>query len=228
MEAGAALLLHLQHIFADERGQPFHPVLVAFLLFRRGRGREAAGAGLRPGRFGRAPAGLFTGDGAKALGKAVAALVGGDGKRFLAGGGEALALRMVEKLLHAERRLADGAAGGAVGPGERQGRDIGALHLRIPAVGAGGAAGDGIEIEKGAEGGERVLSGQALGAAAVAEDGDGGGRVIRHGPHRLGRKGGCRKMENEPPRFVGARPRLAERRATGRGEGRSGDCDGNA
>jgi hypothetical protein len=111
---------------------------------------------------------------AQALGEAAAALVGGDRQRLGAGGGEAFAAGGGEQLGHPELGLADGAGGGAVGAGQRQGGDEGALDLGVPAVGAGGAAGDGGEIEEGAERFERVPAGEALGTAAVADDGDGG------------------------------------------------------
>jgi hypothetical protein len=57
-----------------------------------------------------------------------------------------------DQLGDSEGRLGDGPAGGAVGAGEREGGDVGALNLAVPAVGAVGAARDRLEIEQGAEG----------------------------------------------------------------------------
>jgi hypothetical protein len=112
-----------------------------------------------PGRIGRAPAGLLGGYGAEALGEAAAALVGGDGHGFVVGGSEAFAPRIGEKLLDPEGGAADRPAGGAPRSGQRQGGDEGALDLLVPAVGAAGAAWDGLEIEQGSEGFERILAG---------------------------------------------------------------------
>src|SRR5205085_506825 len=142
-----------------------------------GRGRAGAGGGPRVWRIGRTPAGLLLGDGAQALGEAAAALVGGDLHRLGTGGGEALAARAGEQLGHPELGLADRSGGGAVGAGEGQGGDEGALDVRGPAVGAVGLARDGLEIEQGAEGLERVFAGDAAGSAAIADDGN---RALDH------------------------------------------------
>jgi hypothetical protein len=73
-----------------------------------------------------------------------------------------------DQLGDSEGRLGDGPAGGAVGAGEREGGDVGALDLAVPAVGAVGAARDRLEIEQGAEGFEGVLAGEALPGGAGA------------------------------------------------------------
>lgn len=175
LEPRLPFLPKLDQIAVEEGGEDLLFLLIGHpLLFLRSEfGAGVTSGGPCPGRFGRAPIGLFRGDGAEALGQAAAAFVGGHGERLFAGGAEAFAAFMLQELGDAVSGLADRAAGGAIVSGQREGGDIGALHLRIPAVGALRITGNGVEIEEGAEGGERVLAGEAAGAAAVADDGDG-------------------------------------------------------
>lgn len=89
------------------------------------------------------------------------------------GGPEAFAAGRGEQLVHPEGGFADGLGGVALRAGQREDGDIGALDLRIPAVGAVRPPGDGLEVEEVAERLERVLAGQAFGPAAVADDAEG-------------------------------------------------------
>ena len=146
-------------------------------------GDFAAACGVAPGRARRAP--LCGGrDGAEALGEAQAPVPGEPGQSAVPGGEEAFIALRPPELLGAERGLADRLGGLADRAGGGKRGDEDALHLRVPTVGAGLAARDGLELEQVGISGERILAGGALGAAAVAEQGD--GAVHGHDSSRSG------------------------------------------
>lgn len=175
-EARIALLLELGEIFFDDDVEQLEHHLVLLLQLPLGRlGRRTkvrARGGAAPRRGGRLPGGGLAGDDADARGESAATGLAGDRHRLVAGGAEAFGALGAQQLVDAELRLPHRGGGAALRAGNRQGGDEGALALRIPAVDALLLARDGREIEQVAEIGEVAGAGDALGAAAIAYDGN--------------------------------------------------------
>jgi hypothetical protein len=108
---------------------------------------------------------------AKAIGRGGSAVLPGDRHRACVGGLEADVVVGLEQLIDAERVAADRQSGLALGAGDGERGDEGALGLRVPAVDAR-AARDRRELEEVAEVGEIRFAGNPGGAAAIADDGN--------------------------------------------------------
>jgi hypothetical protein len=191
-------------IVLPEEGDDEFPVraiavggIIAVLRHCGRRRGELPARGAAPGETGAASfaGGLAMGGGEEVVGAADALLLLVYLQRLVAGGEEALIVPGLAELGDSELGSPDDRRGLTLGPGDGKGGDVGALDLRGPAVGPGDAARHRLEIEQIAEAGELRelrLAGEAFGAAAVAEDGEGVGSG--HGQRNILRTGSALQL----------------------------------